>query len=161
MPRTLVLSMRSACLGVVFALAACTSYRTDDQAAVTGAVNDLLKDYAASLNSGNLDRWVALWTEDGVQLPPGEPAVIGKDRIRTRNGAGLDRFKFDMDIKNEELRVAGDWAYIRGTYTATLKPKQGGDPALVDGKYMSILAKQPDGSWKFHRDAFNSNVANR
>ena len=57
--------------------------------------------------------------------------------------------------------MAGDWAYIRGTYKATLQPKQGGEPVLIDGKYMSILAKQPDGSWKLHRDAFNSNVPNR
>jgi len=39
--------------------------------------------------------------------------------------------------------------------------KQGGEPVLIDGKYMSIPARQPDGSWKLHRDAFNSNVPNR
>lgn len=161
MPGILLLSMRSARVGVALALFACAPQRANDPAATTVAVNDLLKEYAASLNSGDLDRWVALWTDDGIQMPPGEPAVVGKERIRTRNGAGLDRFKFDMGITNEELRVAGDWAYIRGTYKATLTPKQGGDPVLVDGKYMSILAKQPDGSWKFHRDAFNSNVAGR
>jgi ketosteroid isomerase-like protein len=94
-------------------------------------------------------------------MPPGEPAVVGKERIRARNGVGLDRFKFDMGITNEEVRVAGNWAFIRGTYKATLKPKQGGAPVLIDGKYMSILAKQPDGSWKIHRDIFNSNVASQ
>ena len=160
MPRTLLLSMWSACLGVALALSACASQRGGDQAAAA-AVNDLLKEFSASLNNGDLDRWVALWTDDGIQMPPGEPAVIGKERIRTRNGAGLDRFTFDMGITNEELRVAGDWAFIRGTYKATLKPKQGGAPLLIDGKYMSILAKQPDGSWKVHRDIFNSNVAGK
>ena len=116
MPRTPLLSMWSARLGVALALSACASQRGNNQAAVAAAVNDLLKEYSASLNSGDLDRWAALWTDDGIQMPPGEPAVIGKERIRTRNGAGLDRFKFDMGITNEELRVAGDWAFIRGTY---------------------------------------------
>jgi len=152
---------RCVCLGTALTLSGCASHRGDDQAAAAVAIDSLLKEYAASLNSGDLDRWVALWTDDGIQMPPGEPAVVGKQHIRTRNGAGLDRFKFDMGITNEELRVAGDWAYIRGTYKATLQPKQGGEPVLIDGKYMSILAKQPDGSWKLHRDAFNSNVPNR
>ena len=161
MPTNLLRPLPIAGWGVTLALFACASPQRDDPATTTAAVNNLLNQYAASLNSGDLDRWVGLWTEDGVQMPPGEPAVVGKDRIRARNGAGLARFKFDMGITNEEVQVAGDWAYIRGTYKATLTPKQGGAPVLVDGKYMSILARQQDGSWKFHRDAFNSNVADR
>ena len=33
------------------------------------------------------------------------------------------------------------------------------DEPVVDGKYLTILKKQPDGSWKIHRGAFNSNVS--
>ena len=145
---------------VALALVACASRQGDDQTAVA-AVNGLLTEFAASLNRGDLNGWIALWTDDGIQMPPGEPVVVGKERLRARNGAALDRFKFDMSIANEELRVAGDWAYVRGSYKATLTPKQGGEPVLIDGKYLSIVAKQPDGSWKFHRDAFNSNLAAR
>jgi ketosteroid isomerase-like protein len=91
-------------------------------------------------------------------MPPDEPAVIGKERIRARNGAALDRFTFDIGITNQEVRTAGDLAVARGTYKAVLSPKQGGGPISIDGKYMSILLKQPDGSWRIHRDIFNSNV---
>jgi ketosteroid isomerase-like protein len=94
-------------------------------------------------------------------MPPGEAAVAGKERIRTRNGGFLDQFKFDMGITNEEVRVAGDWAFARGTYKASLIPKQGGAPVPINGKYMTILARQGDGSWKIHRDIFNSNVADK
>jgi ketosteroid isomerase-like protein len=60
-------------------------------------------------------------------------------------------------IFNEEVRVAGDWAYSRGTYSATLTPKAGGEPREDSGKYLTILERQSDGSWKIARDCFNSN----
>ena len=132
---------------------------TGNEAAVTAGVEDIWKEYSASLNAGDLERWLSLWTDDGVQMPPDEPPVVGKDRIRVRNQGFLDRFTFDMSITNHEVGAAGDWAYARGVFKATLTPKQEGDPILIDGKYMTILRRQSDGSWKIHRDIFNSNVA--
>jgi uncharacterized protein (TIGR02246 family) len=117
------------------------------------------KEFAASLEAGDVDRWLAMWTDDGIQMPPDEPAAVGKDRIRTRMAAALNKFKVDMEIKNEELQHAGDLAYARGTYKATLTPKTGGAAMPIDGKFMTILSRQADGSWKIHRDMFNSNVA--
>jgi ketosteroid isomerase-like protein len=63
-----------------------------------------------------------------------------------------------MDITNEEVQVSGDLAFARGTYAATVTPKAGGEETFIDGKYMTILKRQTDGSWKIHRDIFNSNV---
>jgi uncharacterized protein (TIGR02246 family) len=125
----------------------------------TTAVENVWKEYAASLNAGDIDRWMALWTEEGVQLPPDEPPVVGKEKIRARNGAVLQMFAFDIGITNQEVSTAGDWAYSRGSYRATLTPRQGGTAIPVDGKYMTILNRQPGGAWKIHRDIFNSNVA--
>lgn len=122
-------------------------------------IDEIWTQYAATLNTGDVDRWVALWTDDGVQMPPDEPPVIGKDRIRTRNQAVLDKFTFNMrEINNQEVSVVGGWAFARGIFTATLTPKEGGESLSVDGKFMTILQRQADGSWKIHRDIFNSNV---
>ena len=125
---------------------------------ITAAVNEIYNQYSSSLNSGDIDRWISLWTDNGVQMPPDSPPVIGKEQIRASNKGVLDQFTFNMGITNEEVRVAGDWAFARGTYTATLTPKEGGEAIFIDGKYMTILERQPDGSWKIHRDIFNSNV---
>ena len=144
--------------GLTLLLVGCAPQESADLEAVTAAVNQIWNQYSSSLNSGDLDRWLSLWTEGGVQMPPGEPPVIGKDQIRARNKGVLDRFTFNIEITNEEVGVAGDWAFARGTYKATLTPKEGGVPTPVDGKYMTILQRQPDGSWKIYRDIFNSNV---
>lgn len=122
------------------------------------SIEDVWREYSASLNAGDLNRWMSLWTEGGIQMPPGEPPLVGKNEIRARNEAVLDQFEFDISIANHEVETVGDWAYSRGVYQATLTPKRGGQSIDVDGKYMTILKKQPDGSWKIHRDVFNSNV---
>ena len=144
--------------GVTLLLAGCSRPQGSESGAATAAVNDIWTRYSASLNAGDLDSWLSLWTDDGVQLPPGEPPVVGKDQIRARNRGVLDKFTFNISITNDEVGVASDWAFARGTYTATLTPKAGGRAIPINGKYMTILKRQPDGSWKIHRDIFNSNV---
>lgn len=144
--------------GVMLLPAGCSPREEADAEAVTAAVNEIWSQYSSSLNSGDIDAWLSLWTDDGIQMPPNSPPVVGKEKIRARNKAVLDQFTFDMGITNEEVRLAGDWAYARGTYAATLTPKQAGEVIFIDGKYMTILERQPDGSWKIHRDIFNSNV---
>jgi uncharacterized protein (TIGR02246 family) len=122
------------------------------------AVKAVFQEYASSLGDGDADRWIALWTEDGVQMPPGAPPNIGREKIFSWLRGAMELFGFsDMQISNKEVQVAGDWAYARGTYTVTYIPKDGSDPVFIDGKYMSIFQKQADGSWKLHRDIFNSN----
>jgi uncharacterized protein (TIGR02246 family) len=143
---------------LLLALLGCGSKSASDRTDPGPDVKAMWTEFAASLNAGDAERWLALWTDDGVQLPPDEPAIVGKERIRERMRAALDRFKFDMAIANEETRTAGDLAFARGTYKATLTPKQGGKQIPIDGKFMTILVRQPDGSWKIHRDIFNSNV---
>ena len=95
--------MRRIGLGLVIFLGGCALQQRSDDAGVTAAVNDVWEQYSASLNAGDLERWLSLWTEDGVQMPPGEPPVVGKERIRARNQGFLDRFTFDTSITNEEV----------------------------------------------------------
>ena len=130
-----------------------------DEGAVTAAVEEIYTEYVASLEAGDSNRWLAQWTEDGVQLPPGAPPNIGTEMIGKRNRGMLEKFTVEMEINTDEVTVAGDdLAFARGLYTATLTPKAGGDSVAIDGKFLTVFQKQPDGSWKIYRDIFNSNV---
>lgn len=122
------------------------------------AINDIWTRYAGSISSGDLDSWISLWADNGIQMAPDAPAVIGKEQIRAKYESIFPQFIFKMAITNEEVRVGGDWAFSRGTYTASITPKAGGETAEIDGKYLTILERQTDGSWKIVRDCFNSSV---
>ncbi|MEM6817450.1 MAG: SgcJ/EcaC family oxidoreductase [Pseudomonadota bacterium] len=149
-------------LAVLTALALSTvPVHADDEheEADHAAIDTLWANYAAAAKAGDIDAWLSLWTEDGVQMPPNEPSVFGAEQLRERNGAALAMFAVDMRISNEETQVMGDWAYSRGTYVGTFTPKDGGAAIPVDGKFLTIFKRQSDGGWKIHRDAFNSNVS--
>jgi len=131
---------------------------SDNQETVTAAINKIWVQYCATMCSGDIDGWIALWADDGIQLAPDAPANVGKEQIRAATKSVLDLFSFNnMTINNAEVEWAGEWAFARGTYAATLVPTNGDEAIPVDGKYMSIFKKQADGSWKLYRDCFNSN----
>lgn len=129
-----------------------------DVEADISAINNILDQYASSINAGDLDLWISLWADDGIQMPPNAPAVIGKGQLRAENESMFGEFILKMVITNKEVRVAGDLAFVRGTYTFSLTPKAGGETIMTDGKYLSIVERQADGSWKFARDCFNDNA---
>jgi len=122
------------------------------------AINSILDQYASSINDKNLDLWISLWVEDGIQMPPNAPAVIGKGQIRENNKSLFLEFTPRMVVTKKEVRVAGDLAFARGTYTLSLTPMSAGETIEIDGKYLSIMEKQADGSWKLARDCFNDNA---
>lgn len=121
------------------------------------AINKVYHQYATGISTGDTDLWISLWIDDGVQMPPDESAITGKEQIRARVQSFFDKYIFKMTIDVEEVKVIGDWAFSRGTYTYSLTPKMEGEPYANIGKYLTILERQADGSWKFARDCFNNN----
>ena len=129
---------------------------TTDAAEVAAAIDAVWREYEASQIAGDPDRWIALWAEDGVQLPPGSPPVVGKAAIDARDRSDLEVNEYSQFvITNREVEVNGDLAFARGDFRVTVAPKSGGDPMDFEGKYMTIFRQQPDGSWKIYRDIFN------
>ena len=114
--------------------------------------------YVENVNSGDVATYMTAWAEDGIQMPPNAPSVYGKENIWQAMIPVFDNFHTKMSINTEETKVTGDWGYARGTYLFDLKPKAGGDPIHVDGKFLTIYQRQHDGSWLIIRDCFNSNV---
>ncbi len=122
------------------------------------AINKVLEGYAEGVNNGDLELWISLWDEKGIQMPPDTPARIGKAQIRAIVANVFQQFNRKISITNEETWVFGNLAFARGTYSSSRTPKAGGPTGSIDGKYLTVYKKQPDGSWKIFRDIFNSNV---
>ena len=123
-----------------------------------GLVYNLWDDYAAACNTGDLDRWLSLWIDDGIQMPPGAPRRVGKAEIRREMQPLFDLFDTSkLIIHTEEVRILGDRAYSHGTYTFEMTPKEGGETKSYSGKFLDILEKQVDGSWKIAIDCHNYN----
>jgi uncharacterized protein (TIGR02246 family) len=116
--------------------------------------------YALALNTGDLELWLSLHTDDVVKMPPGAPSTFGQEELRAKMEPAFDNFTFEMALYPEEAQVSGDLGFARGTYTVLMTPKAGGETisAMPDGKYLTIYKRQADGSWKLSHDCYNSNV---
>jgi ketosteroid isomerase-like protein len=90
---------------------------------------------------------------------PDAPSRVGKEQIQAGMKPAFDNYTLRIVIgKDPEVRVFGELGFMRGIYTLTMIPKAGGETINYDGKYLTILEKQANGSWKILRDCFNSNV---
>ncbi len=119
-------------------------------------VYELWNEYAAAANDGDMERWISLWIVDGIRMPPNEPRSVGLEQIRESLEPVFELFDFEeFTINPDEVRILGDQAYSHGLYRTSMTPKAGGDTIEVSGKFLTILAKQADGSWKIAIDCFN------
>ena len=118
-----------------------------DMAADEAAILDIWSTYSTARVAGDAETWLGLWDAEGIRLPPGTRAVD----FETFAPGTPERFAnppASMDIRSEEVVIADDWAFSRGTFTVNDK---------VEGKFLTIFRRQDDGSWRIYRDAFNMN----
>jgi uncharacterized protein (TIGR02246 family) len=126
------------------------------------AINRLQKQVDAAIIAGDTEGYLALVADDAVLMPPNAPPVIGKDAIRSWNQAMSKRFRFQAYTPiDDEVVLAGEWAFRRATANWTLTPIAGGEPIHDSGKFIIIYERQPDGSWRVARDIWNSNTQAR
>ena len=123
----------------------------EDQAAIL----QVWQMYQEARVAGDAEIWLDLWDDDGIQMPPGIPAR-GIDAMRVGVPKAFAAMPASaMVIQPEEIVVPYDWAYGRGTYSADRLVD--GAERHIEGKFLTILKRQGDGSWKNYRDIFNDN----
>ena len=139
---------------VAFGLTDC---RTSDSA--IQALNRLQKQVDQAIITGDTDRYIALLSDDAVLMPPNGPPVVGKSAIRSWNQETSKRFRIQRYAPtDQEVIVAGDWAFRRATFEWSVVPVAGDRPIEQSGKFIIIYKRQADGSWRVARDIWNSNT---
>jgi uncharacterized protein (TIGR02246 family) len=119
---------------------------------------DVVRDaHVAALNAGDARAWAAQFADDAVQMPPNAPANVGGAQIASWSQAFLDLFRVHFALAVAEVRVLGEWAFERGTYTISLTSQAGG-PTMQDiGKYLTVYQRKSGNTWRMARDIWNSN----
>jgi ketosteroid isomerase-like protein len=141
---------------LALALSACGSGSGDVSIdADLAAIEAFNRAYLAAINDEDIDALSRLTTEGHVMLPPGRPPVVGKADNDAANARAFAAFEIDETWTPVETKVAGDFAWQRGTYTVAATPRAGGDTTRTGGSFLRIYARQPDGSWRMIRDMFN------
>jgi ketosteroid isomerase-like protein len=114
--------------------------------------------YTRALVEGDLEGWLATMTDDCVFLPPGMPAVRGKEMLRRWvKEAFFDVFDIVFEFGYEAYDVHGSTASAWGWYRQGLTPKAGGDPLQLRGKFIDVFKRCPGGDWLLDWCCFNTN----
>ncbi len=143
----------------LIAIAGCTSQRdSDSSAADIAAVQQLMVDLDAAIAAGDLDGFLSFFAEDYVNMPPNEPANIGKQAFRAHHEPLFEEFILRVTREPVETHAFGDVVIQRGAGVAEIAPKAGGDPLILDQKYLYVFRRQDDGSFKLWRAIFNDNA---
>lgn len=116
------------------------------------AIRELHSTWIAAVNAGELNRLLALTTEDGVFVTPGQ-APIGREGFSVAFSAAHQRARIHCTSELEEVEVVGDIAYTRSRDALSVAPRAGGDAMQLAGHRVTIYRKQPDGRWLLARDA--------
>lgn len=122
------------------------------------AINELREKELSAALAGNVDSLIALRTDDFIAMLPDMPAIEGKEAVReVLTGMFGQMEEFEHNTISEEVIVSGDWAIHRGTYADRVTMKSGEESIAYEGKYLWILQRQDDGSWKYAMQMSNRN----
>jgi uncharacterized protein (TIGR02246 family) len=98
-----------------------------------------------------------LYTESATLLPPGQPAITGRQNIQGFWQGFFDAGASDAKLTSVHISGSGDLAYEVGEYSAMM-PQPSGGTAPGTGKYLVVLERQADGQLKMAADMFSPNA---
>jgi len=114
------------------------------------AIRNVIDQWMEASKTGDLDTVLDLMTDDVVFMVPGaEP--FGKEAFAAAS-AEMKDIRLDGSSEVIEIKLLGDWAYLRNRIDMTATPP-GGAAVRRSGYTLTIVRKCEDGRWRLARDA--------
>jgi uncharacterized protein (TIGR02246 family) len=124
---------------------------TDDEIRANRA---LVAQFADKMRTGDWAGVAAMYTEDGLLMPPNQPAVQGTSAIQGWMAQFPSLSAFELEVDAVDGRA--DMAVVRGTYRMTFTLPGSSVPVADVGKFLEVRRKE-SGQWRIALDMFNSN----
>ncbi|KVL45829.1 DUF4440 domain-containing protein [Burkholderia territorii] len=118
------------------------------------AIRDLVETWFVSSRRGDLATVLDLIADDAIFMVAGQPPfdkAAFAAASRDANAAAGNGPKVDGRYRIDELRVMGDWAYMRNFIEIEATPPAG-ETVRRAGHTLTIFRKS-DGRWQLVRDA--------
>ncbi len=119
-------------------------------------ITEISAERAKAFNEGNAAGIAVHFTEDASLMAPDSPVKKGREAVREYYQSLFDVYNTELESGYEEVKVEGNLAYGRGFAKVWVTPKAGGERTYSESKYLNILERQEDGSWKTTHDIWNS-----
>ena len=121
------------------------------------AIRVVISKYQDALNASSTDQAMALYTHDGVVMPPYNKSVVGKAQLRKVYEAGSKTFTLNVKFTIHEIvQMSPEWAFVRTKSSGISKVLSTGVTNAEANQELFILHKGDDGAWKIARYSFSS-----
>ena len=112
--------------------------------------------YVAAMNAGDWARVAQFFAEDAVRVPPHEEPHQGRDAIEAWLG-GIEEL-ISYELTRDEVDGTDGFAYVRGRYAITLRPRGVPGPISDEGDFLEVWRRQPDATWRVAEAIWNTRL---
>ena len=128
-----------------------------DVSEVRQAIERLDAQWEDAANRGDAAAVASLYAEDGRFMVPNADIVEGRANIQAAVQGLVDMKLRNVDLTTVDVGASGDLAYEVGRYSLEVQPPGAPQHVTDKGKYVLVLKRQTDGTWKIVADIFNTN----
>ncbi|WP_373493681.1 SgcJ/EcaC family oxidoreductase [Aquiflexum sp.] len=144
-------------VGLGMILFSCHSKEKNTISEDIATITAISAERAKAFNDGNAAGIAKHFTEDANLMAPDFPLKRGQIAIEAYYQSIFDAFETELESGYEDVKVDGDLAYGRGFAKVWITPRSGGEKIYSESKYLNILERQSDGTWKTTHDIWNGN----
>jgi uncharacterized protein (TIGR02246 family) len=151
----LTLLFLAACQPPAAPTAAAVAY---DEEADIAAIRQLQDDWNRAVEAGSVDGYAAVLDDDIELLPTDAPPINGVENYRAMlDGVfSTDTFKIEV-VDPSTIEVDGDIGWSRYGYIIHRTPKGSTETVSSYRKFMDVMRRQDDGSWRVYKHIWNYN----
>jgi len=155
-----MVSIRSVVLAALIAAIASTGYagsKEKDEGVrdARAAIEAANAKFSEAFARGDAKALSAMYTSDAIAFPPDREMIRGNEAIGEFWKATRDSGVQSVALTTVDVGRSGDLAYEVGTVSLAIQAG-GKEPTTATAKYVVVWKLQVDGSWKLHRDIWNS-----
>ena len=147
--------MRATFAAITLSLALATTLSA--QTPTTGDLEKPNKEFAAAVNAKDLPRLGAAYTDDAVLMPPNGQVVKGRTQIQAFWKELIDQGMRVESVTSTGSAGSGMLGYDSGVVELRFAPAFG-SPVMDTVKFVTILHRGTDGTWRIARDIWNSDL---
>ncbi len=122
------------------------------------AIRQLQSDWNLAVEAGSVDGYAAVLDDDIELLPTDAAPINGIDDYRAMLNGVFTSDTFEIEVvAPSTIEVDGDRAYARYDYIIHRTPKGGTETFSSYRKFLDVMRRQEDGSWRVYKHIWNYN----
>ncbi len=125
-------------------------------------INVAKTEFREAYNSGSVDRLLAVFADEFMDMSAGVPIFSGADArsvLRSRMAKLFKQHQATLIVTIMAIRVFGTTAFDYGCHALTLTPRDGGQPSTTRQRYFETWHRNSNGEWKIDLYIDNIDVA--